>query len=166
VRRIGLSRATVLDSVRVMAEASPRAMHTFEEHRHLGLGHFLARAELAKMENQTMGAVLRSLTGMRLIVGTSTQLWAASGRDWATVRVPDGADRAMGARRACYAVVLLNNSVVYRGRNGDPLFDVNSIRPDQLEAIEYYASAVEVPIEYGSVDATCGVLVLWTRRTP
>ena len=166
VRRIGLSRATVLDSVRIMAEAMPRAMRTFEDHRHVGLGHFLARAELAKMENQTMGAVLRSLPGMRLMVGISTQLWAASSRNLATERVPDLADQKMGARRACYAVVLLNNSVVYRGRNGDPLFDVNSIRPDQLEAIEYYSSGIEVPIEYGSLEATCGVLVLWTRRTP
>jgi len=166
VRRIGLSRATVLDSVRVIAEATPRAMRTFEEHRKLGLGHFYGRAELAKMENQTMGAVLRSLPGMRLMVGISTQLWAASARDRATERTPDAADRKMGARRACYAVVYLNNSVVYRGQNGEPLFDVNSIRPDQLEAIEYYASAVEVPIEYGSIDSLCGVLVLWTRRTP
>jgi hypothetical protein len=62
--------------------------------------------------------------------------------------------------------VYLNNATVYAGRNEEPLFDVNTIRPDQLEAVEYYAGAAETPLEYGTLDSTCGVLVLWTRRTP
>jgi CarboxypepD_reg-like domain len=165
-RRFAMARAAVLDSMRVVADATPRAMLTFEEHRKLGLGHFLTRADLAKADGQTMGAVLRSLSGVRLLPGTSTQLWAASARNRATARTVDRADRLAGARRDCYATVYLNNATVYAGRNEEPLFDVNTIRPDQLEAVEYYAGAAETPLEYGTLDSTCGVLVLWTRRTP
>jgi hypothetical protein len=165
-RQVRLTRTTILDSVRVLANAMPRSMLTFEEHRRLGLGHFLTRAELAKTEGQTTGAVMRSLSGVRLVSGRSTQEWVVSARNRGTQRTVDIADRLAGARRDCYAAVYLNNAVVYRGRPQEPLFDINSVRPDQLEAVEYYAGAAETPLEYGTLDSTCGVLVLWTRRTP
>lgn len=36
----------------------------------------------------------------------------------------------------------------------------------QLEAIEVYRSASEIPIEFSGPTAACGVIVLWTRRAP
>jgi hypothetical protein len=46
------------------------------------------------------------------------------------------------------------------------LFDVNSLQPDQIEAVEYYAGPSQTPMEYSTLNAVCGVLVIWTRRTP
>ena len=171
VRTIHLARMTVLDSVRVMAETpTDRLMQSFEDHRHVGLGHFLGRPQLAKLEGRTMGSALLELTGLRLAYGKSTQAWVVSSRGHQSLsgrelRGGDEFDRKMhGAKLDCYARVYLNGMRVYSGRNNEPLFDVNTVYPDDLEAVEYYADAAQTPGEYSDLDTTCGVLVLWTRR--
>jgi hypothetical protein len=45
----------------------------------------------------------------------------------------------------------------------DPQLGLNEFTALDLEVIEVYRSAAEVPGEF-SGDANCGVLVLWTRR--
>jgi hypothetical protein len=42
--------------------------------------------------------------------------------------------------------------------------DLNRIAAEDLEAIEFYAGPAQTPAEYSTLDATCGVLVLHTRR--
>ena len=41
--------------------------------------------------------------------------------------------------------------------------DLSKFNPLDLEAVEVYRSAAELPIEYGGTNAACGVLLLWTR---
>lgn len=74
-----------------------------------------------------------------------------------------GRDRALGAGAACYARVFLNNTEVYHGRSGEPLFDIKSIPVDMIEAMEVY-SAFETPAKYTGLN-TCAVVVIWTRIT-
>jgi len=76
-----------------------------------------------------------------------------------------GVTRLPPRARQCYAHVYLDNLIVYRGQNGEPLFDTNSLRPDGIEAIEYYTNNAEMPARYLSTGSDCGVLVVWTRRT-
>jgi len=45
-------------------------------------------------------------------------------------------------------------------------WDINQIPPDQVEAIEYYASAAQTPMRYSRMASSCGVVVIWTRRDP
>jgi hypothetical protein len=47
---------------------------------------------------------------------------------------------------------------------GGQVFDLNSVNPNDLLAIEVYDSVSEVPLQYGGDQSTCGVLVLWTKR--
>jgi hypothetical protein len=65
----------------------------------------------------------------------------------------------------CYSRVYLDQAIVYRGPPQRP-FDLNSINAEQVEAIEFYASPAQVPAKYQGLDTDCGVLVIWTRRTP
>jgi hypothetical protein len=44
-------------------------------------------------------------------------------------------------------------------------FDLSTVAPEQLEAVEWYASPSQTPLQYGRSGSQCGVLVLWTRRT-
>ncbi|MBK9977878.1 MAG: hypothetical protein IPP20_08100 [Gemmatimonadetes bacterium] len=44
-----------------------------------------------------------------------------------------------------------------------PLHDVNSIPPEQIESIEAYAGASQVPAQFNRTSGGCGVLVIWTR---
>jgi hypothetical protein len=50
-------------------------------------------------------------------------------------------------------------------RNPEPSLD-DVVNPDQIEAIEVYRSASQVPAEFGgaSVYTRCGVVVIWTRH--
>ncbi|MDB4914749.1 MAG: hypothetical protein JWM95_2393 [Gemmatimonadetes bacterium] len=161
-RKIFLSRIASLDSVRVEAERV--VLPEFEEHRKIGLGHFLVRSELAKQEGRKLSAVLAGLTGIRIIGGVH-DAWVASGRS-SGQHVPTSAETRRGAKVACYAQVYLDHSLVYGGRATDALFDVNSIAPASIEAIEYYAGASQTPLRYGGLESPCGVLVIWTRNTP
>ena len=71
--------------------------------------------------------------------------------------------RSRGALPACYSDVYMDGVLVYGG-SGSDLFDLNSLMPQMLEAIEFYASGSYVPAEYNRQGSTCGVLLFWTRR--
>jgi hypothetical protein len=62
--------------------------------------------------------------------------------------------------------VYVDGALVYQyGINPPmPLFNVNSLPPDQIEAVEVYTSAVQIPAQFNTAGSGCGVLVIWTRR--
>ena len=94
--------------------------------------------------------------------------------------LPDDADMTQGARAVpCYAQVYLDGILMFSGRKSlepaaapgmprqmrfDPLFDINTISPEAIEAIEYYATPASVPMKYGRDGSDCGVVVIHTRR--
>lgn len=41
--------------------------------------------------------------------------------------------------------------------------ELNSIKPEEIEAMEVYSSASSVPLQYGGTGAACGVVLVWTR---
>jgi len=166
-RRIYLRRVVTLDSVSVVAERV--VIRSFEEHRNIGLGHFFTREELAKQEGRTLSAVLGQTLGIRMAQGRGNYAWITSSRGVRSLSggiAPDEADRHRGARTGCYAQVYVDRQIVYRARDGEPLFNVNSISPGQIEAIEYYASPAQTPPEYTELNSVCGVLVIHTRQSP
>jgi len=67
------------------------------------------------------------------------------------------------SRGGCNTRVYMDNALMTRG-NPTPPFDLNTIATGQVEALEYYRSSSETPMKYRSLDASCGVLVVWTRR--
>lgn len=154
-----------LGTVSVTAERPTIA--EFEERRLAGFGHFITRAELEKQENRRTGDILARMPGTWMVRGSGGHAWIANSRGRQTiVRMPQPADDDLrrGAQRvACYASVYLDGSVVYTSGRG-PLFDVNQISPNQIEAIEYYSSASQIPPRFNRTDSACGVLVIWTRR--
>jgi hypothetical protein len=162
-RTIFLSRFTTLDSVRVEAD---RGLSSFEDHRRTGLGKFLTRDDLAAMENRSLGAVFAGMSGVQMMRGANNRTWIASARRQSTFSGLDESDRKSGAKPGCYAQVYLDNMRVYGGKAGESLFDMNSLSPDRVEAIEYYSSPATTPAKYSGLGATCGVVVLWSRRSP
>ena len=169
-RRIYLQRVTALDSVLVIAPTVGRGMESFEAHRQLGLGHFLTRSDLSKAEGRSVEATLYQLPGIRFAYGHPRKLWAIGGRgargvDSRILARGDIEDREAGSQPNCYALVYVDKARVYSGRRDEHLFDLSSIRPDQLEAVEYYAGGAQTPSEYTDLGSSCGVLVLWTRKS-
>jgi hypothetical protein len=147
-------------------------MAAFHEREKLGVGHFVGRAELAKAEggmSQT-GMVLSKVPGVRVVHGANTA-WIASGRavsgsGCAFCPSPglNRADIARGAKGACYMDVYLDGILVFDSKQAaNGLFDVNSIPPEQIEGIEVYTSASQIPVQYNKTSNGCGVLIIWTR---
>ena len=39
------------------------------------------------------------------------------------------------------------------------------IRPDDIEAVEVYKSASEVPVQFQGQNGSCGTILVWTKRS-
>ena len=171
---IELATVQTLEPVEVQRTA---LIPSFEENRRIGQGHFITRAELAKAGGRKMSEVLATVPGLGLVRGSS-RAWVYSKRTRAATRgrpaMADAADANSGARQdVCYSHVYVDNVQVYGAspktspqsqQVPEPLFDVNSIPPDQIEAIEFYATPAQTPVRYARIGASCGVLIIHSRR--
>jgi hypothetical protein len=170
-RRIELYRTQILEEIVVVAESRDVRMEEFEANRRVGLGTFITREQLERMRGSPMSSVLAQVGGAELQRGTGSYAWMARRRG-PTSLVTSGADgrwvsvedRLRGAKGACYSNVYLDNLLVYSGRRNEALFNVNSVSPDQIEAIEFYAGPAQTPLRYSTLNSVCGVLVIHTRR--
>lgn len=148
-------------------------MAGFNERRTNGIGRFVDRATFEKNELGRTGDVLAGVPGFRLMRGSGNRAWAATGRAVGGGRAIQGnralaldnADVAAGAKAACYMDVYLDGALVYTTTPTapSPLFDLNSIPPSQIEAVELYMSASQVPAQYNRTSSGCGVMLIWTR---
>jgi hypothetical protein len=83
----------------------------------------------------------------------------------AGIYCPDDVESRSGIECGCYSQVFVNNMLMNRG-SPTPPFDVNTVATEQLDALEYYRSAAETPPKYSGSATQCGILVLWTKRSP
>jgi hypothetical protein len=140
------------------ASTTTGKLATFEQHRSEGFGHFLTREQLVKLENHLTSDALRSIPGLKLINDPQARwLWyvgTSRGRASLLRNGPSG---------TCFAAVMLDGVMVYSGVEGQPLFDINSVRPEEIAGIEYYAGGAAMPLVYNSTRAACGLVVIWMR---
>ncbi len=188
-RRVVLGHAVVLEPITVSAKLTERLMRSFEENRALGLGHFMTRDELEKYTGMQLSSVLRQLPGVDFVAGRGSKDWITSRRAPASLCVPPGPTGTMdapthygkclishgmylpepvesrqGMKVACYAQVYVDGVLRNGSRQVSEPFDVNEIAPERIEAIEFYSSPAQTPMEYSRSGSMCGVLVIWTRR--
>jgi hypothetical protein len=170
-RRFRFTKIPTLDPVAVSASA---VLPTFEEHRRLGLGHFLTRADLERFGNLQTSGFLRQVSGVSFVAGKGQQAWILSkrakpsGREvWGNVPentyFPTDAEKRQGMVAACYARVYLDRMLLNPGTPTTP-FNINEISAERMEAVEWYASEMQAPGMYQGKNADCGVLVIHTRR--
>jgi hypothetical protein len=167
-KTVYLTRVTILDSVVTRTSA----LSDFEENRRVGLGRFFTREDIAKFDAGHLADVVAQAPGVRIIPGHSGQAWIASSRGIKHIGGKDSVsleDRVAGVKPGmCYAQVYIDNALVYSSRaiagRPEPLFDLNSIPPTSVEAIEYYAGAGQIPAKYMRLNSECGVVVIHTRR--
>jgi carboxypeptidase family protein len=176
-RRVVLGRAVVLEPVVVTDLVFERAMASFDEHRRVGLGHFVARAEIAKYDGMKLGTVLQQLPGIDLRHGQDHGTFVSSRRAPRPLCPHNEPRRAAcmeshgfylegddGAPVACYSLIWLDGVLINGAREPTEPFDVDRYAPQQVQAVEFYAGAAETPPEYSRAGSNCGVLVIWTRR--
>jgi hypothetical protein len=159
-RKIFMAKVPILDVVDVTASRLPLE---FEENRRLGLGHFMTRAELAKLEHASLPGALATMPS----ISVTPVLDPFTGKTVTAVGTRRTVKEAgMAPNFGCLSVVYIDKMIVQSGRAGDPLFDLKTLQPDDVEAIQWFASALQVPNEYNSRESKCGVLVIHTRKGP
>ncbi|MEP6778603.1 MAG: carboxypeptidase-like regulatory domain-containing protein, partial [Gemmatimonadaceae bacterium] len=189
--RVALSSTMALAVVDVVASAVPAE---FEEHRKLGLGRFITREQIAKNEGRQMEDVLRQVAGVQIASARGGQSYIIGRRAPATISTgnivcaakpvsgvpesrctaekftqdglycPTSAEALSGIFCACYSQVYVDGRLMNAGRPTEP-FNVNSVILSQTAGIEWYASAAQTPGRYSALNARCGVMIIWTRRS-
>lgn len=177
-----------LDSVEVVATPLDNALLQFEEHRRVGLGKFVTRAELAKLEGLRTVSAVRPLSGVQVFGNSNNSfinskrapkpedcLPPARGPQEVVSRLPlttgqifydpDLAERRQGIACVCYAQVYLDDQLMNPGKPTPP-FDINQIPVAGIEAIEWYSGPSQTPVQYTRLNSACGVLVIHRRRNP
>ena len=137
---IRLSRFASLDSVRILAQRTH--YRAFEENRRHGSGTFLTEEQIAKRNPSYTSDLMRGARGMRVI---------GAGMDARVVSVR----RSMSTSGGSCAV----NVVI----DGMQHMDINMVEPADIGAMEIYAGASTVPVEYAS-GSPCGAIVIWTKQ--
>jgi hypothetical protein len=116
-------------------------LRTFEENRRLGFGKFMDSTYLRKWEAVSFSVLVARVPGVTVVCHRG--------------------------RRPCYAASNRSGCPMRVFVDGMPsrLTDIGTDwRVSELEAVEIYRSAAELPAEYNSASSACGVLALWTRR--
>ena len=180
IREVTLSLVThtpVLEEVRVNAAGTARTgkMAGYHERRERSIGRFLDRNLLAKNEHRRTADVLNSVPGVHVHFGYTSKAWASSGRSANSGACPtcgstpnmttlDPGDRAAGAPPACYMDVYIDGALVYNSNaRYAPLFDLNTIEPGSIEAIEVYSGGSQLPSEFQRTGGGCGSVLIWMR---
>ena len=138
----------------------------FHRRKELGIGTFLSAELFTDARSTRVSEILRSrLPGSRIVNSRcSSRAFVATTRGSGSIQdrlyVMD-CDKLLD--RSCPAAVYLDGVNVYRGMTGEPLFDVNSVNPSDISAVEFYAGTAQLPPEYRATSRTCAVLVIWTK---
>ena len=154
-----IPHVVLLDTVVATSKKEFGLMRGFDERRAMGIGYFLTRADLEKRQTWRMTEVVSQMPGASLLRTTGGHAYVSSAH--ASTSIGPG-----GRTSICLAVVYLDGVKVYAGRRGEVPFDINSVQTTELEAVEYYASSAEAPVQYAGQDVSCGVLLMWTRNSP
>lgn len=150
------------------AEALPAAkLAVFESRRRMGAGRFLTARDLERKPNLRTGDALAALLpGVRMIRPPTPPTAAYVGSSRGVNSIEGKSAFESGSRpppTTCLVNVWLDGLRVYGGLPGEPPFDVNTLQPSQIAAVEFYGGAASLPSELRSANSACGAIVIWTR---
>lgn len=160
--------ATALAKVETFATPLDRRLAAFEAHRQeKNGGTFITAEAMEKEVGRPLADVLQSVRGVDIVRGPSGATWFGTRRGIDSFRNMPGVtpgDRMKGASAGfCYAAVVINGVFVYRGGDGEELFDLSTLQPTRILGIEVYRGGATMPLEYNATRSTCGLLVIYTR---
>lgn len=157
------------------------ALAGFERRRQSGRGIFLARADVERRHAARLVDLFRGLAGVQVVrdpAGERVVMTGARGGRWSDDMRPAASDSTAGAPgragaqrtpppgaaepdpNACAVQYFVDG--VPTPTDGGRLS--NEVEPADVEAVEVYRTAAEVPAEYRRSGSTCGAIVIWTRH--
>lgn len=155
----------------------------FYERKKFGIGRFLEQQDIEKFLSRRLAdiivarmpgtrAVRNGKAGMAAYIATVRMMPHAllGGAPSTGQSAPAGGAFSRSPRvTTCYPDVYLDGVIVYSSGLemqqdvGDVRFDVNSIDPAQVSALEFYSGAAQMPAQYNRTGAACGALLIWTK---
>ncbi len=122
-------------------------------------GYFIDAAELRKHDESTMSnTIIARMPGITTLLGARGETWLRSSRVTCV--------RAMRCGAAdCFVTVFRDGVKIY-----DPTMpatarpDFSRMSPMDFGIVEFYPGGASVPPEYGGLNSSCGVLLLWSRE--
>lgn len=132
-----------LAEVRVRSRRSILQTNGFFARRGSGFGTFVTRDEIEEMRPRFLSDVLRRMAGVNLVSS------AYGGSSRASMR----GSKVLGSCPIQY----------YVDGTMTALFNVDEIRPEDVEGMEIYRGAATIPVTFNKGSAMCGVIVIWTR---
>lgn len=141
-----------LDSISARAEArNPVLARTgYYDRRQSGVGFFLERDAIAQKKARTATDILRAVPNVTILRrGGGTDILI---RATVTFR----------GRTQCTPPIYLNGILIAFGQSPDR-FDLETLRADDIEAVEIYSGPASIPARFGGAHSACGVIAFWTR---
>ncbi|MDB4912033.1 MAG: TonB-dependent receptor plug [Gemmatimonadetes bacterium] len=138
------AKAQVLGEVTVQGKATS-SIPGFDDRAKRGMGTFLNRAEIENRQSVLTTDLFRTIPGLTVGFDGTNYVVQSS--------------RSLGS--GCQVQWYLDGSPYDNSQN-----DLDQmLRPDDIEAVEVYKSASEVPVQFQGRDASCGTILVWTKRT-
>jgi hypothetical protein len=139
---VGLTMpTTVVEGDRTRGKMGP-----FNRRMSRGVGSFVTRAEIEKRQPASISELLRTLPGVSI-----SQRMAGEPQ-------PVHMQRSVNSSLQSTCIVQ-----IYVDGQPYPNGNLDDFAPLTLEGVEVYRSASEIPADFRTRDATCGLVALWTR---
>ncbi len=128
--------------VRVPKRASRLELTGFDRRKARGFGTFITREQIEARQPQRMSDVLRSVPGIHLASTGFSDSRASMLRS--------------NPSRRCPIQYYVDGVQVFA-------FNIDDVRPHDIEGLEIYKGASEIPPDFNRGTALCGAIVIWTR---
>jgi hypothetical protein len=142
-----LHKITLLDVVRVTGTvAQRRRISALEERKHAGWGYFHDSTQFGQLG--TMSSVFASFPSLQVQPVNGSQF---------VLTLPQ-------VTRRCAANLWIDG--VHQFTRSDSTIGysiLSDLHPDQIAAVEVYPRGAEVPLEFASLNSSCGAVVIWTK---
>lgn len=135
-----------LQAALVRADPTRGKMGPFNTRRARGVGTFVTRGEIEKRQASSVSELLRYIPGVGVI-----QRMAGEPQP---VRMQRSLPTSSQAK--CSVSMYVDGQPYANG-------NVDDFPPLSIEGIEVYKSASEIPADFRTRDATCGLIAIWTR---
>ncbi len=164
--KISTQPVTLAPLTVVARQAVPRvaSLETsgFYDREKRGHGRFFKRDHFEKRRGNRLVTILDEVPGVRIFRDRQ-------GNEYVTF------DRAQsngafsrtqrGEAEMCQPIFFMDGTRVSTGGGGRGGVTLNDlVEPERIEAVEVYASVAQLPAEFNASDASCGVIVIWTRH--
>jgi hypothetical protein len=113
----------------------------FERRKQNGLGSYITRDEIRAKGYMNMGDALRTIQGVRVDCG-----------------VVECLIHMTRATAGCFPIFYVDGRLARSFAESTPMNDI--------QGIEIYRGAAEMPAEFSGSGAMCGVIAIWTRAAP